>query len=286
MQHATITKPATRAGLLRQLKSQGYSMSGLLADPVSNPKVAKNGKIGVMTAPLHLAPYDVSGYQVCPMATQGCAKACLHTAGNPAYMAQKQKSRVVKTKAYFEARDLFMQLLALEIDALRRRAHKAGMEPGVRLNATSDIPWERVPFVLNGNRYASLMDYAPDVQFYDYTKRHNRKNLPANYHLTYSLAEDNDVQALAALRNGMNVAAVFDTKRNKPLPPFMTWTNLNGPSRFRAAHRDFLFDTWPVIDGDEHDFRPADGKGVIVGLRAKGDAIGDTSGFVRPSNYA
>jgi hypothetical protein len=36
-----------------------------------------------------------------------------------------------------------------------------------------------------------------------------------------------------------------------------------------------------VIDGDEHDYRPADDKGVIVGLRAKGKAIKDKSGFVR-----
>jgi hypothetical protein len=35
-----------------------------------------------------------------------------------------------------------------------------------------------------------------------------------------------------------------------------------------------------VIDGDEHDARYDDPQGVIVGLRAKGQAINDTTGFV------
>ena len=42
--------------------------------------------------------------------------------------------------------------------------------------------------------------------------------------------------------------------------------------------------TWrgyPVIDGDEHDARFTDaGAGVIIGLRAKGKARHDSSGFV------
>ena len=42
--------------------------------------------------------------------------------------------------------------------------------------------------------------------------------------------------------------------------------------------------TKPVIDGDLTDYRPDDVKGCIVGLRAKGDARGDTSGFVRPAH--
>jgi hypothetical protein len=37
----------------------------------------------------------------------------------------------------------------------------------------------------------------------------------------------------------------------------------------------------PVIDGDLHDYRPLDESGVIVGLRAKGQAMSDKSGFVR-----
>lgn len=235
-------------------------VSSLLARPESNPKLAKGMKQGVMSTPLHLAPADLSGYEVCPMATAGCRKACLHTAGNPAHMAGKERARVARTKLYFEQRELFMSVLIVEIAALVRKAKKAGMVPAVRLNATSDIPWERVRFAYNGEQYANIMDLFPDVQFYDYTKRPNRK-VPANYHLTFSLAEGNDDQAHEALNNGFNVAVVFNTKRGQPLPAGM-WLR-------------------EVIDGDETDYRPSDPRGVIVGLRAKGDAIGDTSGFVR-----
>jgi len=61
---------------------------------------------------------------------------------------------------------------------------------------------------------------------------------------------------------------VFDVKRGKPLPARHT---INGVTAI-------------VIDGDLTDYRPEDIKGVIVGLRAKGEAIGDASGFVRKSN--
>ena len=144
------------------------------------------------------------------------------------------------------------------------------MIAAVRLNATSDIRFETVWFKQKwaGSPH-TLFSLFRDVVFYDYTKIANRKGLPANYHLTFSLADGNDAQAVEAFHNGLNVAVVFHTKRNKPLPSvFSLMTEQGG------------FDA-QVIDGDKTDFRPSDGRGVIVGLRAKGDAIGDASGFVR-----
>lgn len=251
------------AAARRTLKAAG--VNSLLADATANPKIKKSLGVGVLTAPLHLAPADLSGFEVCPMRTLGCTKACLHTAGNPAYMANKGKARNARTRAYFERRDAFMLALAADIAATRTKAKRARMRCGVRLNATSDIPWERVPVTVAGVTYPNLMTLFPDVTFYDYTKRANRKRLPRNYSLTFSLAEGNDAQAFEALGNGMNVAAVFNVTPHKPLPPTFT---LQGH-------------VFPVIDGDVHDFRPMDAKGVIVGLRAKGKARGDTSGFVR-----
>ena len=37
---------------------------------------------------------------------------------------------------------------------------------------------------------------------------------------------------------------------------------------------------FPVINGDENDLRFLDPKGVVVGLKAKGKAKTDTTGFV------
>jgi hypothetical protein len=106
----------------------------------------------------------------------------------------------------------------------------------------------------------------PAVQFYDYTKvtkRLTRETLPANYHLTFSLSENNDAAAGEVLAAGGNVAVVFRTPAIR--------------ERYMATgflgHR--------VIDGDETDLRFMDPANVVVGLYAKGRAKSDSSGFVR-----
>lgn len=218
----------------------------------TNAKTVKGEKLGYMTGILYLAPSDLSTYQVCAKASAGCREACLYTAGRGA-MSNVQKARIAKTRFFFEDRHAFMAQLVVEIKALIKKARKAGMIPVVRLNGTSDIPWERVRV----GDYPNIMAMFPEIQFYDYTKRANRKNIPSNYHLTFSLAEDNDADAERALAFGLNVAAVFKGGL---------------PETFMGV---------PVVDGDETDLRFLDEEGVVVGLKAKGKAKKDTSGFVR-----
>ena len=259
-----------------------YNVSSLLTTPTNNPKIAKNMKdgVGVMTVALHLSPFNLSGYQVCPNATKGCAAACLHTAGNPVYMENKGRARLARTQLFFEKRNFFVAWLIEELSNYVLKAKNAGMVLGCRLNATSDFPWERLKIDNGTSTPVTIFDLFPEVEFYDYTKRPNRDvSHINNYSLTFSLAENNDKDALKALESGMNVAVVFDTKRNKPLPEFMQ--ECHNKNTLMAASKG----KFQVIDGDEHDFRPIDPKGVIVGLRAKGDAIGDKSGFVRCSAY-
>jgi hypothetical protein len=290
---------ASKAAALRHLKAAGYPIHTVLATPESNPKVAKNGKMDVLTAPMHLAPYNLSGFQVCAQASAGCAAACLHTAGNPAYMAQKDASRKAKTVAYFKERDAFMAVLFFEIAALERKANQRNMECGVRLNATSDLPWEKRTVSLQygpdlpwEKRTVSLQ-YGPDhpahevnlmqwfngVQFYDYTKITKRAiafargKMPRNYHLTFSKTEDNDADCIKVLEAGGNVAVVCS------LPVYTTAK--------ATGSLPYPYDTPDAIDGDAHDYRPVDGDrrgnirgGLIVALKAKGDAKHDTSGFV------
>jgi hypothetical protein len=247
---------------------------------VANPKTQKGTKLGYATAILHLAPASLSGFNVCPMATQGCIAACLNTAGrggiakggllthetvaNGTRTNAIQQARITKTRAYFEDRTAFMMALAREIAKFVRECEAVGMKPAVRLNGTSDIRWERVPVGTHDN----LMAMFPEVQFYDYTKVANRRDLPANYRLTFSLADGNDAQAATALENGMNVAAVF---RNEAVRHQYMITG------FVLAHAGRC----DVIDGDETDLRFLDPQGVIVGLYAKGNAKRDRSGFVR-----
>jgi hypothetical protein len=129
----------------------------------------------------------------------------------------------------------------------------------VRLNLTSDILFEKVKLA-NGK---NIFEQYPHVQFYDYTKHYKRMflNIP-NYHLTFSRSENvvNQLQASYLLTQGKNVAAVFSTKKGNELP---------------ASYKGI-----EIIDGDENDLRFLYKKGVYVGLRAKGPAKKDKSGFV------
>ncbi len=264
----------SKAAAIRALKAAGFNISGLLAAPESNPKVAKNGKVDVLAAPLHLAPFNLSGFQVCAQASPGCAAACLHTAGNPAYMAGKEKSRINKTRAYFKERAAFMAVLTFEIAALQRKAIAKGMQPAIRLNATSDLPFERRVVKIDGVDVL-LMQAFPDVTFYDYTKITNSAfqtapgAMPSNYHLTFGRTESNHGDVARVLAAGVNVAVVMATKVYKAAMS----AGLN-VLQWQAIGHD------KIIDGDSHDYRPADPRGVVVALKAKGDARHDTSGFV------
>ena len=149
-----------------------------------------------------------------------------------------------------------MRELAADIRAGIRKAEREGLTLAVRLNGTSDIRWETI--ALEGAR--NIFEMFPGVTFYDYTKLPNRRNLPANYRLTFSRGEQGPDKVRDIIRGGRNVAAVFRVGRREELPLF--WEGL------------------PVIDGDRTDLRFLDPEGVVVGLRAKGAAPRDRSGFV------
>jgi hypothetical protein len=230
----------------------------------SNPKTAKGEGAGWLTAALHLAPAMVSGRNVCPHATAGCASACLNTAGRGA-MSGIQTARIRRTRFWARDRVGFMATLVDELERHERRATARGMRPAARLNALSDLPWERFPVKRAGETYPHVFAAFPAITFYDYTKwpiaKRPRVAAIPNYSLTFSLAEDNDEHAADALAAGLNVAVVFAG----PLP-----------ARFSVAGVEA-----PVIDGDSNDLRFTDPPGHVVGLSAKGRALRDRSGFVR-----
>jgi len=215
-----------------------------------NYKTVKGEKLGILTGILYLAPAKISGYEVCPMRSIGCTEACLYTAGMRRF-SNVQKSRIKKTKMFFENRDEFLVLLNKDIKSLIAKAKKESLLPAVRLNGTSDINWTRF----------KIFEKHPEVQFYDYTKvlKHLTKDIP-NYHITFSKNEINDRDCEIALNNGYNVAVVFNTKKGMDLP--LTWCN------------------YPVFDGDATDVRFYDPDNYVIGLRAKGEAKKDKSGFV------
>lgn len=257
----------------------------------TDAKTVKGQKKGYLTGILYLAPAKLSGYEVCPQRSAGCTAACLNTAGRGVF-SNVQASRIAKTKWYFEDRAAFMALLVKDIAKLVRKAEREGMVPVVRLNGTSDIPWERVAFTLDGEGYyGSVMSMFPNVHFYDYTKitkralAHAKGDMPANYTLVYSLTEENDPDAVKVLTAGGNIAAVLKPFADGGLPPRMVVIGGEAAGFEQlvpcSAYASGTYRQYQVVDGDETDLRFLDDKGVIVGLKAKGKARYDTSGFVR-----
>jgi len=231
-----------------------------------NAKTSKGESKMVKTGIIYFAPNTIaSDINICPMATAGCIKACLYTAGRGGFNTT-QTARIKKTRLYLADKQFFIQRLEKEIGNAYKASQKKGFQLAIRINGTSDLSVESW----------GVMEKFPDVAFYDYTKVTARMTkflagkMPSNYHLTFSLSEDNKETALKVLANGGNVAVVF-RKNKKEAYPENHWG-------------------YPVIDGDADDLRFMDDKGVIVGLRQKGKATKDTLGFVqvykRPENLA
>ena len=219
----------------------------------ANPKIQKGTKLGYLSFILHLAPSTLSGRNTCPKATPGCIASCLNTAGRGGMFKRGentntiQRARIRKTNYFYEQRQDFMLDLKKDIEKGIKMATKLGLTPVFRLNGTSDLSWEKYDMLPGLN----VFECFPTVQFYDYTKILGRKVKGiANYHLTFSKAENNDSDVAEALLQGMSVVAVYDK-----IPE-------------------------GVPSADETDLRFLDPKGTMLGLKAKGRAKKDYSGFV------
>lgn len=216
---------------------------GLLAVS-TDAKTVKGETQGYLTGILYLTPANASGREVCIGRSAGCTLGCLHTSGRGAFDSVRE-SRQAKTEEFFTDSRAFVDTLVRDVAALVRKAAR----------------WERI----RGTNVQTVIEQFPTVQFYDYTKRANRQTGFVNYHLTFSRSEANHAQCGVELEHGRNVAVVFDVKRGQPLPSH--WWG------------------YEVVDGDATDLRfldapAADGRGRVIGLRAKGRAKRDASGFV------
>ncbi len=215
----------------------------------SSLKTEKSLSVGVLAKVLFLTPGVF-----CSHATQGCLAACLGHSSGRMQMPTHATARDRRTALYIENHQLFMQMLTVELSLFEQEARRLGLVPAVRLNGSSDIPWERL--------HPELFQTFPSIQFFDYTKVPARmegfildSTWPSNYHLTFSAQPNNREEARDFLDHGGTVAVVF-----WPELPQSHWGK-------------------PVIDGDKHDARFRDPAGTIVGLTAKGKAKQDKTGF-------
>lgn len=223
-----------------------------LTKTAASAKLVHSVKVSdVITTGLYLAPaYQYGKLNSCSYRTKECEQACLHNSGRTRIETDSNRTmikdcREIKTRLFYENTNYFMQWLIAEIIRDKAKVEKQGYFYAVRLNCTSDIDWANV--LVDGQ---NIFEIFPDVQFYDYTKNPSKFNAIAkNYHLTFSYTGRNASKANELLNKGFNVAVVFSTKANKPLPE--TFAGIK------------------VVDGDLTDYRPTDGSGVIVGLRFK-----------------
>jgi hypothetical protein len=254
-------------------------MSYNLLSVGKNPKIDKSNKVSskYWSVIMHLRPVNT---KICPYQDIAkCKEACLNTAGLGGVYPSIQKARQRKTDLFLNDRTEFMKQLISDIQKFVRACDRKDKLPAIRLNGTSDIQWENI-YVGNMEQYSldttdmsnvevfnkkqlgldckNIFEMFPNVQFYDYTKIPTRKvdKIP-NYHLTWSYSEANEKYAEMFDQVPNNKAVVFRTK--------------DLPSMFRGLE---------VIDGDTHDMRFLDKPNSVVGLKAKGQAKKDYSGFV------
>ena len=226
----------------------------LLSKGTSNVKTSKSDKsdAGYLTMIMYLAPYNLSGTNLCPKSSNGCRHSCLFTAGFAGMYVRINERRIAKTKYYLQNRSDFKTQLLKELSNFEKLCKRKNKKPCVRLNGTSDIVWEKV--------MPEIFTKFPTIQFYDYTKIARRfdKPLPSNYYLVFSRHETNENDCKEVLKKGHNITVVFSHKK-----PF--------PKKFWGYN---------VVSGDDTDLRFLDKKGVVVALKAKGKARKDKSGFV------
>lgn len=211
-----------------------------------NTKVAKSmkSKLGtdlIRIASLSLMPTD----RICPSRQiAGCAEPCLFTSGRGKF-GNVMHSRRAKSEWLESDLEGFLTQLRKEMHAFIRTCKRQGVKPVFRLNTISDVQWER---------YLDMEGEFGEAFFYDYTKVAKRlhKKLPSNYKLMFSFSPKPEFwgQVGIALATDVPITVVFRGGL---------------PSRYLGRH---------VIDGDVSDIANLQAGKVIIGLRAKGDALG------------
>jgi hypothetical protein len=218
----------------------------------SSAKLEKSQNEHWLNSILYLEP-SVDYKTICKASTESCRASCLTNSGMMV-MSTQTNARINRTKMYLFENELFMKNFYREIDNMVILAKKQGKRLALRLNGTSDLDW------------IDVYKKYPDIQFYEYTKRPDMVKKTANIenvHMTFSRTEktkDTTVQKM--LLKGVNVAVVFDDKREIPLKYY----NVN------------------VIDGDKHDRRFEDSQGSVVGLKLKG--TNKTKALARATGFA
>lgn len=248
----------TDGGAIRDILGEGYKTS-LPVPGVPDAKI----KIA------YRSPHTEAGRNNCSALTRGCKAACLVSTGQMIY-DRSRRARIKKSMLRHHFPFVYMATYARELQRFERYCAKRGMVPVVRDGGTDE----------NGDA-AGWARMFPNIQFYDYRKdtlseviRKAGGTLPNNYHVTFSLSERawswREAQRYldAGYGAAVVVAAEGSTRKADALQ-----------AQASILERGHLHGI-PVVNGDEHDYRPGDLTGRMAVLYAKGKALHDTTGFV------
>jgi hypothetical protein len=228
---------------------------------------------------LAMAPWKFAGKgNLCGAASAGCIDACNGLWAGMNVTPSTRFALIGRARLHMEFRALFLRKLREELANFERLCIRTGRVPAVRLNVSTDIPWERVA--------PGLFAEFRRIRFYDYSaySADNRAALPANYQLCHSWKESTTFAYVeSTIRAGRNIVVPFDSAY--------------APARglFGALPAEVVFvcrETGRSIrvrvrNGDKHDFRfrETDGAGVCIGLHGKSGRSKVTaavdSGFMR-----
>ena len=238
----------------RALKELGVSYLGAVAQ---SAKFRLSKANGTLTYCLYLAPATMAGrtdkglpINVCPN-SKYCKNFCLNGSGQNKCDELSRgvegslinRSRIKKTRLFYNDRDTFMRMLIHEIKTKMVLAEKLGMPFSIRLNGTSDLNPELFKDPDSGK---NILELFSNIQMYDYTKVKTRVKLMKkypNYDLTFSYNGYNWNECEEFLNNGGKVAVVFFGDK---LPK--------------------TFNGWKVIDANGYDMRYLDEPQTICGL--------------------
>ena len=226
-------------------------------------KAIKADKFGYLNGISYAAPAKTAGAgDMCCDSTPGCRGLCIgEHAGRaaiskPGEVSPVMQSRIRKTRFFMSDPQAYINEACHHIERLERRAEVLDKLLCIRMNGSTDTPYERLKIEARGG--LSIYEVFEHLQFVEYTKRFERLgNVPSNVHLTFSRSELNESHCREALARGFNVAVIFAG---------------TFPTHYLG---------YPVIDGRLHDLRHLDPEPVIVGLEPLGKpAKNDRTGMV------
>ena len=230
-----------------------FGFTNWLTLPNGSPKLIKSNGMGYYNAGITLAQANLSATNNCAGSTDDCIRLCLGNFGRAEHLPQLMQIRVNRSNFLHQHRQLAWETMLPQLMAIDRRAKRNSLEIAFRPDITSDKNWDLI--------LPQIFEIFPHWKFYGYTKLRSKitrylagKNpvIP-----TFSWSDrllhqsDGSDYANSILNAGINIAVVFYDR-----------ATLAG-----KLPRTFLGRT--VIDGDKHDLRFLDPRGVIVGLKPK-----------------